>query len=237
MSSYSSRDFSQIKRSPNRRGNSVISMGNAYQSDIQYKMCKKIAQLTKVIYYLNSKDEDQQEQIRSLKTLYEEEIEHIINFGNAQIKRLSVDIEKFNIQKEAFESTLKVYTEKLQTMEKLLSQETEKKEEIMKEKEIEEKLFTDQKEKLRLKIRNLETENNKLKTRSNSYINVINQQTLKYRNLQEENFKKLEEVKNNYNQEINNTRTKNEKEINQLKNELADQEKKMKFTIDEILKQ
>jgi len=55
---------------------------------------------------------------------------------------------------------------------------------------------------LRLKIRNLESENNKLKTRSNSYINVINQQTMKYRTLQEENVKKLEEVKNNYDKEV-----------------------------------
>ena len=55
---------------------------------------------------------------------------------------------------------------------------------------------------MRLKIRNLESENNKLKTRSNSYINVINQQTMKYRTLQEENVKKLEEVKNNYDKEV-----------------------------------
>jgi len=41
-----------------------------------------------------------------------------------------------------------------------------------------------------------------LKTRSNSYINVINQQTMKYRTLQEENVKKLEEVKNNYDKEV-----------------------------------
>jgi len=76
MSSYSSRDFSQLKRN-NQRGNSILSMSNTYQSDVQYKMCKKIAQLTKVIYYLNSKDEDQQEQIKSLKQLYEEEIDSV----------------------------------------------------------------------------------------------------------------------------------------------------------------
>jgi len=76
-SAFSSRDFNQIRRA--KRGNSVISMSNgpSYQPDIQYKMCKKIAQLTKVIYYLNSKDEDQQEQIESLKSLYEEEIENV----------------------------------------------------------------------------------------------------------------------------------------------------------------
>jgi len=78
--SYSSRDFSQSRRNYKRGNSSVISVSNnvhSYQSDIQYKMCKKIAQLTKVIYYLNSKDEDQQEQIKSLKTLYEKEIENV----------------------------------------------------------------------------------------------------------------------------------------------------------------
>ncbi|ORX84177.1 hypothetical protein BCR32DRAFT_133839 [Anaeromyces robustus] len=139
-STYSSRDFSQVRKA-NKRGNSVISINNvhSYQSDIQYKMCKKIAQLTKVVYYLNSKDEDQQEQIESLKSLYEKEIENIINFGNSQIKKLSVDIEKFNIQKDAYESTLKVYTEKLQTMENQLKKEIEKENELKKERELQKK--------------------------------------------------------------------------------------------------
>jgi len=52
---------------------------------------------------------------------------------------LSVDIEKYNIQKEAYESTLKVYTEKLQNMEKQLKQEIHKGEELKQLKDMEEK--------------------------------------------------------------------------------------------------
>lgn len=45
--------------------------------DIMFKMCKKIAQLTKVIYYLNSKMEDHGTEVSSLTGLYEEEIDNV----------------------------------------------------------------------------------------------------------------------------------------------------------------
>jgi len=50
-----------------------------------------------------------------------------------------VDIEKFNIQKEAYESTLKVYTEKLQNMENQLKQEKEAMETLQQIRDMEEK--------------------------------------------------------------------------------------------------
>ena len=40
-------------------------------------LCKKVAQLTKVIYLLNSKNEDQAGQVEELKQSYEEELQRL----------------------------------------------------------------------------------------------------------------------------------------------------------------
>ena len=49
-------------------------------NDVVFKMSKKIAQLTKVVYYLNTKTEDHSTEIESLIQNYEEEIDNVIEF-------------------------------------------------------------------------------------------------------------------------------------------------------------
>ncbi|XP_062430600.1 LOW QUALITY PROTEIN: protein FAM184B [Rhea pennata] len=46
--------------------------------EIQVQMCKKIAQLTKVIYALNTKNDEHEASIQALKDAHEEEIQHIL---------------------------------------------------------------------------------------------------------------------------------------------------------------
>ncbi|XP_035182028.1 protein FAM184B isoform X3 [Oxyura jamaicensis] len=46
--------------------------------EIHVKMCKKIAQLTKVIYALNTKNDEQEASIQALRDAHEEEIQHIL---------------------------------------------------------------------------------------------------------------------------------------------------------------
>jgi hypothetical protein len=53
------------------------SLSSSIPSDISYKLCKKIAQLTKVIYYLNTKNEDHSTEIQSLVSVYEQEINDV----------------------------------------------------------------------------------------------------------------------------------------------------------------
>jgi hypothetical protein len=45
--------------------------------DFHHKMSKKIAQLTKVIYHLNTKNDDHDFQLKSLADTYESEIEEV----------------------------------------------------------------------------------------------------------------------------------------------------------------
>uniref|UniRef100_A0A8B9TKF5 Family with sequence similarity 184 member B n=1 Tax=Anas platyrhynchos TaxID=8839 RepID=A0A8B9TKF5_ANAPL len=46
--------------------------------EIHVKMCKKIAQLTKVIYALNTKNDEHEASIQALRDAHEEEIQHIL---------------------------------------------------------------------------------------------------------------------------------------------------------------
>jgi hypothetical protein len=45
--------------------------------DLHYKMCKKIAQLAKVIYHLHTKNEDHEYELRDQAAAYETQIEEV----------------------------------------------------------------------------------------------------------------------------------------------------------------
>jgi hypothetical protein len=53
---------------------------NAHFSDLHYKMCKKISQLTKVIFHLHTKTEDHEFEVRELAIAYENQIDNVIVF-------------------------------------------------------------------------------------------------------------------------------------------------------------
>ena len=48
--------------------------------EVHYKMAKKIAQLTKVIYYLNTKHEDHQDEMEAVTGSYESHVGQVCPF-------------------------------------------------------------------------------------------------------------------------------------------------------------
>jgi hypothetical protein len=60
------------------------------EGDLHYKMCKKIAQLTKVIYHLHSKNEEHEYEMRDLANAYELQVE--------QVKRIFIFLELYRIK-------------------------------------------------------------------------------------------------------------------------------------------
>ncbi|XP_076834583.1 protein FAM184A isoform X1 [Brachyhypopomus gauderio] len=50
-----------------------------YTQDLHLKMSKKIAQLTKVIYALNTKNDEHEDAIQSLKEAHDDEVQHILS--------------------------------------------------------------------------------------------------------------------------------------------------------------
>lgn len=66
----------------------------APSKDTHHKMSKKIAQLTKVIFHLHSKNEENSQYQNSLVGAYEKEIETILREANNVINRQKDAIEK-----------------------------------------------------------------------------------------------------------------------------------------------
>lgn len=64
--------------------------------DFHHKMSKKIAQLTKVIYHLNTKNDDHEFQLNSLADAYESEIEDVWIFLNIIIDDLNINYYGFD---------------------------------------------------------------------------------------------------------------------------------------------
>ncbi|KAL9852057.1 protein FAM184B isoform 2-T2 [Geothlypis trichas] len=54
------------------------SSAEEYNREMHVKMCKKIAQLTKVIYALNTKNDEHEDSIQALREAHEEEIQNIL---------------------------------------------------------------------------------------------------------------------------------------------------------------
>jgi 5,10-methylenetetrahydrofolate reductase len=62
--------------------------------DVHHKMSKKIAQLTKVIFHLHSKNEENTQYQNALTGAYEKEIETILKDANNIINRQREALEK-----------------------------------------------------------------------------------------------------------------------------------------------
>lgn len=68
--------------------------GNGAFPDFHHKMSKKIAQLTKVIYHLNTKNDDHEFQLKNLTDTYESEIEEILQDTSRKINHFRDLLEK-----------------------------------------------------------------------------------------------------------------------------------------------
>lgn len=68
--------------------------GGGISKDVHHKMSKKIAQLTKVIFHLHSKNEENGQFQASLTGAYEKEIETILREANTVVSRQKEALEK-----------------------------------------------------------------------------------------------------------------------------------------------
>uniref|UniRef100_A0A452I707 Protein FAM184A/B N-terminal domain-containing protein n=1 Tax=Gopherus agassizii TaxID=38772 RepID=A0A452I707_9SAUR len=103
--------------------------------ELHLQMCKKIAQLTKVIYALNTKNDEQEASIQALKEAHQEEIQRILAETRETILQYKCKVgEEQELRKH------------IQTLEDTLEQHTRLKEEALAEftmckKQVEEKVF------------------------------------------------------------------------------------------------
>ena len=62
-------------------------MASGMNEETHHKMSKKIAQLTKVIFHLHSKNEENSAMHTSIQNAYEKEIETLLNSSNSIISK------------------------------------------------------------------------------------------------------------------------------------------------------
>ncbi|XP_072921042.1 protein FAM184B-like isoform X1 [Hemitrygon akajei] len=80
-----------------------------YDHDMHLKMSKKIAQLTKVIYSLNTKSDEHEVSLQALKEVHQEEIQHILAETQSKISKYKNRVREeidFRHQIQSLEDTL-----------------------------------------------------------------------------------------------------------------------------------
>lgn len=92
----------------------ITSNVNSITPATAFKLCKKIAQLTKVIYYLNTKSEDHDTVKASLADLYEAEIDAVLLDANSRLSNLQ---NKAEIDKQ----DLQLFSQEMEELKALLS--------------------------------------------------------------------------------------------------------------------
>ncbi|KAJ3066924.1 hypothetical protein HDU98_009837 [Podochytrium sp. JEL0797] len=83
-------------------------------------MSKKIAQLTKVIYYLNTKNEDHLVEIQSFIDAYEDELNEVIKDGTSQVDVLNSKVEMAERKMKESDITLQAYVKTIESQEQEL---------------------------------------------------------------------------------------------------------------------
>ena len=61
--------------------------------ELRHMLSKKVAQLTKVIFHLNTKNEDQETRLVNMQAAYEAEIDRIVEDAAAKLKQATQDYE------------------------------------------------------------------------------------------------------------------------------------------------
>ncbi|KAI9090436.1 hypothetical protein DFS34DRAFT_672258 [Phlyctochytrium arcticum] len=104
---------------------SSSSLINKESNDLIYKLSKKIAQLTKVIYYLNTKNEDHATEVQSLAEAYEDEISEVLGDARARIKKTRDQMEDGQLKLRAHEEVIQSYLEKISAQESKIASQDE----------------------------------------------------------------------------------------------------------------
>ena len=137
-----SKTASSFHNMPHRNGTYVASHGSPASVDVtpdlHLKMSKKIAQLTKVIYALNTKNDEHENVVENLKTTHEEEMQQLI----------AETAKKINYFKSRF-SAVSEQKQKIDLLESHLAKERLQREEALSEFEIFKQRSDDQESRLR----------------------------------------------------------------------------------------
>ncbi|KAI8894548.1 hypothetical protein BC833DRAFT_660816 [Globomyces pollinis-pini] len=105
---------SSVKGKLNGSRTSIIDLDP--QKEILFKMSKKIAQLTKVVYFLNTKNEDTNLQMKQMKRQYEYDLHETLEEGKSVISEMQLKLneseDRVQYQETVIQTNLKTIIEK-----------------------------------------------------------------------------------------------------------------------------
>ena len=93
---------------------------NKKMADLIDKMCRKISQLTRVVYILNTKNDEHESLINAIAISYENEMSNMTNECNFQMKKMKQHIEKLK-EKKNLENKIKEINDKYNSQVKSFS--------------------------------------------------------------------------------------------------------------------
>jgi uncharacterized protein (DUF3084 family) len=93
---------------------------------MHFKLSKKIAQLTKVIYYLNTKNEDTGQRMKYISDAYELELQDTIRDGEGVIQELQIKLAEVEARNQQHLATIKQKDALIQQHEQKLAEAEER---------------------------------------------------------------------------------------------------------------
>lgn len=185
-------------------------MNSHISPDLHVKVCKKVAQLTKVIYALNTKSDEQDAIINNLKENYEKDVEKIMYESKNKILQFKDQCQKFVEKEKEFDKIICLLKESNEEKKRL---ENQLKEVVDAYKLSERQLKNDYETKY-LEIQNKVLERKQefdeltrlfscyQEKQENKHSNDVTQLTLKYHDeiklLKESHLKEIDKLENNY---------------------------------------
>jgi hypothetical protein len=89
-------------------------MNSGYSDpELHKKICKKMAQLTRVIYQMNTRNDENDLTLKQFITAYEKEMDTLVEEANTVIGKFKVQLEKSNKQDE-LEATVQKISDQVQ---------------------------------------------------------------------------------------------------------------------------
>lgn len=162
--------------------------------ETQSLLCKKIAQLTRVIFHLNTKNDEYESNLRAVVAAYEDELEGLIATYNSTVSRLKESINQnnksseFKTQLKDFQSRIEIdkqksFSEFSSYKRKVEDQETKNKSEIEK--------YKSELELMTMKYENFESKLRKYVDESEHSKGMASQEMAEYVREQNEKYNEL----------------------------------------------
>lgn len=184
------------------------------QEELQFRLSKKVAELTKVVHLLFTKNREKELEVEAVKEAYEKEINVVINDAKVRLSKLENDItQQQQVHEQDVQQIHDEYAQQLQerddALRKIDSSQNEEKNKLSRENDLlkrQVKSLTEERDqvaaKMNLEITSLNDDRDQIDIKLNQQIENLNQQLKNAKVTIEDLTTKLDEISQHDVQEI-----------------------------------